>query len=100
MTRGVAFFLSEEGEALTHSGLYLICKRISIQTGLHLARHELRHSFAIAYLRAGGNAFTLQKLLGHTTLHTTLSYVAMTSDDLISEHREHSPVNTMLRRRG
>jgi integrase/recombinase XerD len=50
-------------------------------------------------LRAGGNAFALQKLLGHTTLHTTLTYVAMTSDDLVAEHRQHSPVDAMLRKR-
>jgi integrase/recombinase XerD len=64
-TPGVAFFLSEEGEIFTHSSLYLICKRIIIQSGLHVAPHKLRHSFAIAYLRAGGNALALQELLGH-----------------------------------
>ena len=64
-----------------------------------MAPHKLRHTFAISYLRAGGNAFALQKLLGHTTLHTTLTYVAMTSDDLVAEHRQHSPVDAMLRKR-
>jgi integrase/recombinase XerD len=93
------FFLSEEGQTLTKSGLYQLCKRISIEAEVQLAPHKLRHTFAITYLRAGGNAFALQKLLGHTTLHTTLSYVAMTADDLVSEHREHSPVDAMLRRR-
>lgn len=96
---GPTFFLSEEGDPLTKSGLYQICKRISDESGVHVAPHKLRHTFAISYLRAGGNAFTLQKLLGHTTLHTTLTYVAMTSDDLVSEHRDHSPVDAMLRRR-
>jgi hypothetical protein len=49
-------------------------------------------------VRADGNAFALQKLLGHTTLHTTHSYLAMTTDVLITEHREHSSVDAMLRR--
>ena len=96
---GPTFFQSEEGDQLTKSGLYQICKRISEESGVHVAPHKLRHTFAISYLRAGGNAFALQKLLGHTTLHTTLTYVAMTSDDLVTEHREHSPVDAMLRRR-
>jgi integrase/recombinase XerD len=93
------FFQSEEGQALTKSGLYQLCKRISIESKVHLAPHKLRHTFAITYLRAGGNAFALQKMLGHTTLHTTLTYVAMTSDDLVAEHREHSPVDAMPRSR-
>jgi site-specific recombinase XerD len=95
---GPTFFQSEEGEPLTPSGLYQICKRISDDSGIHVAPHKLRHTFAISYLRAGGNAFALQKLLGHTTLHTTLTYVAMTSDDLVAEHRQHSPVAAMLRK--
>ena len=93
------FFLSEERLPLTPSGLYQICKRISTESEVHVAPHKLRHTFAISYLGAGGNAFTLQKLLGHTTLHTTLTYVAMTTDDLVSEHRDHSPVDAMLRRK-
>ena len=97
--RDPQFFLSEEGTTLTKSGLYQLCKRISIEAEIHVAPHKLRHTFAITYLRAGGNAFSLQKLLGHTTLHTTLTYVAMTTDDLVTEHRDHSPVDAMLRRR-
>jgi hypothetical protein len=31
--------------------------------------------------------------------HTTLTYVAMTTDDLVTEHRDHSPVDAMLRQR-
>jgi site-specific recombinase XerD len=91
------FFVAEDGSPLMKSGLYQVCKRISVASGVHVAPHKLRHTFAIAYLRAGGNAFALQKLMGHTTLHTTLNYVAMTTDDLIAEHREHSPVDAMLR---
>ena len=94
---GDEFFLSDDGDALGKSGLYQICKRISDEAGVHVAPHKLRHTFAITFLRAGGDAFALQKVMGHTTLHTTLSYIAMTTDDLIAEHREHSPVDAMLR---
>jgi integrase/recombinase XerD len=97
--RAPEFFLWEEGQTRTKSGLYQLCKRISIESEVPVAPHKLRHTFAITYLRAGGNAFSLQKLLGHTTLHTTLTEVVMITDDLVTEHRDRSPVDAMLRRR-
>lgn len=36
--------------------------------------HTLRHSFATAYLEAGGSIHKLQQLLGHTSLETTQIY--------------------------
>jgi site-specific recombinase XerD len=36
--------------------------------------HTLRHSFATAYLEAGGSIHKLQQLLGHTSLETTEIY--------------------------
>jgi integrase/recombinase XerD len=69
-----------------------------VHSGVHVAPHKLRHTFAITYLRAGGNAFALQKVMGHTTLNTTLTYVALSTEDLIAEHREHSPVDAMIKK--
>jgi hypothetical protein len=40
-----------------------------------------------------------QKLLGRPRLHTVLTYLAMTTDDLVIEHRDHSAVDAMLHRR-
>lgn len=35
--------------------------------------HDLRHLFAVEYLRTGGNLYTLSKSLGHTSVKTTES---------------------------
>lgn len=37
--------------------------------------HDLRHIFAIRYLRNGGNIYVLQKHLGHATLRQTEAYL-------------------------
>ena len=43
-----------------------LCKRITV--------HTLRHSFATAFLEAGGSVHKLQELLGHSNLETTEIY--------------------------
>jgi site-specific recombinase XerD len=37
--------------------------------------HDLRHLFAVSYLRGGGNIYRLQKLLGHKSIKTTELYL-------------------------
>ena len=94
--RSDRFFESEEGTPLTPSGLFQMCTRLSRKAGVKLAPHKCRHTFGIQYLRNGGSVFALQKTLGHTSLDTTLRYAAMVTDDLVNEHREHSPIAGLL----
>lgn len=92
-----AFFQTEEGRPLTTSGLFHICKRIGGQAGVAgVHPHRFRHTFAVSFLRSGGNLFALQRILGHTTLSMTQRYVSLVADDLRDEHQAHSPVDSML----
>ena len=68
-------FLSRRGglaeEALTRRGLLKLFERLGATAGIRRDRcspHTMRHAFAVSFLRAGGNLFTLQCLLGHETL--------------------------------
>ena len=50
--------------------------RIAKRAGVgRCTTHQLRHSFAVAYLQLGGSAMGLQQLLGHTNGAMTLYYV-------------------------
>ena len=56
-------------------------------TGIRFSPHTLRHSFAVGYLRAGGNLFYLSRILGHTTTRTTERYLqSLGIEDLQAVH--------------
>jgi integrase/recombinase XerD len=48
------------------------------------------------YLRNGGDAFTLQKLLGHSDLAMTRRYCELSQVDALEKHRQCSPGDTFL----
>ena len=58
--------------------------------------HTFRHTFAVEFIRAGGDAFSLQRLLGHTTLDMTRRYVHLAASDLRAAHKRYSPGDRML----
>lgn len=61
--------------------------------------HAFRHTFAKKFLLdCGGNAFTLQKILGHSTLDMTLQYCAIFNADLQKNFDNYNPLELMIRK--
>jgi len=48
----------------------------------NLCTHSLRHSSATYMLRKGFNVFDVKKMLGHSSIETTLKYVHLTMGDI------------------
>lgn len=57
--------------------------------------HALRHSYARLYIKNGGNAFTLQRMLCHRDLTMTRRYVALFSQDLHQNYEKYSPLDNL-----
>jgi site-specific recombinase XerD len=64
-------------QPLSDGALHRICQRVWGQSGLskRVTTHTLRHSFATHLLEADVDLATLQALLGHNHLRTTLGYI-------------------------
>jgi site-specific recombinase XerD len=63
-----------------------LCGKLGI-TGVRCSPHTLRHTFAVSYLRAGGNLFYLSRILGHTNIKTTQRYLqSLGIEDLQKVH--------------
>lgn len=96
------FFASRRGgkagDALTRSGMLQLIKRLGRSAGIQTTRcspHTFRHTFAIEFLRAGGNVATLQQILGHTTLAMSMRYVKLAEADIENQHRQFSPADRL-----
>lgn len=63
--------------------------------GVRVSPHTLRHTFATQYIMNGGDAFSLQQILGHSTLEMVKVYVNLANRDVALLHRRFSPIDRM-----
>lgn len=70
----------------------------SFKTGHKVTPYMLRHTFAIMFIRNGGNAFALQKIMGHSKMDMTRRYVELALSDVEQQHTAASPVNRFVKR--
>lgn len=95
-------FLSGDGLPLTKSGVQQMLRRFGRRAGISGVRcspHTLRHTFAKAYLINGGDIFSLQRILGHSSLASVRTYLNLFATDLKTQHRRFSPVDNMAESR-
>ena len=55
--------------------------------------HRFRHTFAVNYLRNGGDPWSLQMMLGHSTMEIVKTYLALSNGDLEKNQKLVSPVD-------
>lgn len=91
-------FLGRRG-ALDWRGMQQVFKRLKTRAGVtgRCSPHSLRHTFARSYLVNGGDIFSLQRILGHTTLDMVKRYVSLAAFEIVRGlHAGASPADRLL----
>ncbi len=87
-------FCNTFGEMLSETALREAVHRYNRNRGVEkTSLHLFRHTFAKKFLvDCGGNAFTLQKILGHSTLQMTKHYCSIYDSEITNNYDSLSPL--------
>lgn len=82
-----------EARPLNRHSVFKLIQRLGRRAEVAAAHpHKFRHTFAINFLRNGGDIFSLKAQLGHSSWAMVNRYLALAQADVESAHRRASPV--------
>ncbi|MFO7996090.1 MAG: tyrosine-type recombinase/integrase [Dehalococcoidia bacterium] len=94
-----SLFLGNSGLSLTRNGVQQMIRRLASRagiTGVRCSPHTFRHTFSKRYLTNGGDIFSLQRILGHSSLATVRIYLNLYACDIKKQHVRFSPVDRLV----
>jgi integrase/recombinase XerD len=87
-------FTGKSNRTMNKDGLRLVINALGKKAKVPKCHpHKFRHTFAITYLRSGGDLFTLKSLLGHNSLEMVEHYARIAEVDVEMAHRRASPAD-------
>ncbi len=89
--------LRRDGRPMTRAAVYNALKRLRrrARVSARCNPHTFRHTFAKFYLLNGGDLFSLQRILGHSTLDMVRRYVNLNTAEVKRQHDHASPVDRL-----
>ena len=94
-----SLFLGDSGLPLTTNGVQQMIRRLASRagiTGVRCSPHTFRHTFSKRYLINGGDIFSLQRILGHSSLASVRIYLNLYACDVKKQHVRFSPVDRLV----
>jgi integrase/recombinase XerD len=87
-------FLTDKGNPLRENQIRHLLKYFGERAGVRDCHpHRFRHTMAIEFIRNRGDVYSLQRILGHSTLTMCLKYLDLSRDDVAEAHRRASPAD-------
>lgn len=88
-----ALIIGKKGTGLDTSTVQRIVRNLAKEAGIakKVTPHVLRHTFATAVLRNGGDIRFIQQLLGHASVATTQIYTHVDDNTLREMYQKHKP---------
>lgn len=96
LSRVEQLFITQQNTPITACVIERLFKKLKkdcLTPRLH--PHLLRHTFATRYLENGGNMYTLQQILGHSSLEMVKKYVHLTSQKNVVYFSSFSPLDNI-----
>lgn len=91
-----SLFLQKDYSPITLNVIKQLFSRLKHESGIkRLHPHLLRHTFATRFIENGGDIFTLQQLLGHTTLDMSKKYLHLGVSNTLKKYKAFSPLDNM-----
>lgn len=93
-----ALFLTNQNAPITKTVIDRLFRTLKSRQDLLTPRihaHLLRHTFATNYLENGGNIYSLQLILGHTSLEMEKKYVHLTQSKTVVNFKNYSPLDNL-----
>ncbi len=93
-----ALFLTNQNAPITKTVIDRMFRTLKSRQDLLTPRihaHLLRHTFATNYLENGGNIYSLQLILGHTSLEMEKKYVHLTQSKTVVNFKNYSPLDNL-----
>jgi len=91
------FFLTRDGRPINKARVQKFIRRYGERAGIKTrpSPHTFRSTKAVLYLRNGGDPFSLQKALGHSSLVMTRRYSNLANSDVRSQHLRYGVVDRL-----
>jgi len=89
-------FIDKTLKPMTECAVKQLFRRLNKRTKIdRLHPHILRHTFSTKYLMNGGDIFSLQQILGHTSLEMVRRYSHLASAYVLKNHKKFSPLDNI-----
>lgn len=83
-------------EPITDNTIKQLFRKLKVRAGIRrLYPHLLRHTFATRYLENGGNIYSLQQILGHSSLEMVKRYLHLATTRIRADFGKFSPLDNL-----